>query len=215
MASTVTELLRRRFGGKKEEPIPYQEVEWLESRGYVYIDTGLSGFVDNDVIRWEASIGFNPSYNDRKFVAAIDNPSVAYYCEINVNNAFGDFLGTQSASIYEPALLGDTMYDVYFQISYKVKSEAYVKKNGLWVGNTQTAAQGGVSPASKFVLFSLIGSLYGNGQRIGRNKIYKNGVLIRDFVPCRDGQTPYMYDRVSGELFGKNGHGSLILGNDK
>lgn len=209
-------LARRRemMGGKKEEPIPYQEVEWLESRGYVFIDTGLSYFVTNDVIRWEASIGFNPSYNDRRFVATINNPNVAYYCEINVNNAFGNFIGNQSASIYEPSLSGDIMYDIYFQISYRVKSEAYVKKNGEWVGNTQTTAQGPAA-TSRFVLFSLSAYYYGNGQRIGRNKIYKNGVLIRDFVPCRDGQTPYMYDRVSGNLFGNSGSGSLILGNDK
>lgn len=45
-------------------------------------------------------------------------------------------------------------------------------------------------------------------------KIYDNGVLVRDFVPCRVGTTGYLYDRVSGDLFGNAGTGSFTLGGD-
>ena len=41
-----------------------------------------------------------------------------------------------------------------------------------------------------------------------------NGVPVRDFVPIRVGQTPYMFDRVTGTLFGKQGEGTFTAGPD-
>ena len=45
-------------------------------------------------------------------------------------------------------------------------------------------------------------------------KIYDNGVLVRDFIPVRVGTTGYMYDSVSGRLFGNDGTGDFIVGAD-
>ena len=46
-------------------------------------------------------------------------------------------------------------------------------------------------------------------------QIYENDTLVRDFIPVRKGTTGYMYDKVSGNLFGNSGTGDFILGNDK
>lgn len=43
----------------------------------------------------------------------------------------------------------------------------------------------------------------------------ENDVLILDLIPVRVGQIGYMYDKVSGTLFGNNGTGSFTLGPDK
>lgn len=53
-----------------------------------------------------------------------------------------------------------------------------------------------------------------------KGKIYscyikKNGVLVRDLIPVRIGQVGYMYDKVSGQLFGNSGTGNFVLGADK
>jgi hypothetical protein len=50
--------------------------------------------------------------------------------------------------------------------------------------------------------------------RIYYCKLWNGNVLERDFVPVRIGQTGYMYDNVSGKLFGNDGTGSFVLGND-
>ena len=42
----------------------------------------------------------------------------------------------------------------------------------------------------------------------------KNGVLVRDFIPVRKGTVGYLYDRVSGKLFGNAGTGDFVLGPD-
>ena len=45
-------------------------------------------------------------------------------------------------------------------------------------------------------------------------KIWDNDTLVRDFIPVRVGTTGFMYDKVSGQLFGNAGSGNFILGND-
>lgn len=42
----------------------------------------------------------------------------------------------------------------------------------------------------------------------------KSNILVRDFIPVRRGNVGYMYDKVSGKLFGNAGTGQFILGND-
>ena len=50
--------------------------------------------------------------------------------------------------------------------------------------------------------------------RLYNVELLKNGVKLRDFIPVRVGEVGYMYDQVSGELFGNAGSGSFILGPD-
>lgn len=50
--------------------------------------------------------------------------------------------------------------------------------------------------------------------RINYCKIWNSNVLVRDLIPVRVGTTGYMYDKVSGQLFGNAGTGSFILGPD-
>ena len=45
-------------------------------------------------------------------------------------------------------------------------------------------------------------------------KIYVSGVLVRDYIPVRVGTVGYLYDRVSGALFGNAGTGDFVLGPD-
>jgi hypothetical protein len=50
--------------------------------------------------------------------------------------------------------------------------------------------------------------------RVYACQIFQNDVLVKDFVPVRIGQVGYMYDTVSGELFGNLGTGDFTLGPD-
>ena len=38
--------------------------------------------------------------------------------------------------------------------------------------------------------------------------------VVRDMIPVRKGNIGYMYDKVSGQLFGNSGTGSFTLGPD-
>ena len=52
------------------------------------------------------------------------------------------------------------------------------------------------------------------GMRIASCRIYDNNILVRDFIPVRKGTVGYLYDRVSGKLFGNAGTGDFVLGQD-
>lgn len=45
-------------------------------------------------------------------------------------------------------------------------------------------------------------------------KFYEYNNLIMDLIPVRIGDIGYMYDKVSGKLFGNEGTGEFILGPD-
>ena len=50
--------------------------------------------------------------------------------------------------------------------------------------------------------------------RISEFKISKGSDIEMDFIPVRVGQVGYMYDKISGKLFGNAGTGSFVLGPD-
>ena len=45
-------------------------------------------------------------------------------------------------------------------------------------------------------------------------KIYDGNILLFDAIPVRVGDVGYMYDKVSGQLFGNAGTGEFVLGAD-
>lgn len=50
---------------------------------------------------------------------------------------------------------------------------------------------------------------------IHKTQIYNDEQLVFDAIPVRKGNVGYLYDRVSGKLFGNAGTGEFILGPDK
>lgn len=53
-----------------------------------------------------------------------------------------------------------------------------------------------------------------NGGRVYSVKVENNNQTLLDAIPVRVGQVGYMYDKVSGQLFGNAGTGDFILGSD-
>ena len=45
-------------------------------------------------------------------------------------------------------------------------------------------------------------------------KISQGSEVVMDLIPVRVGTTGYMYDKISGQLFGNSGSGEFILGQD-
>jgi hypothetical protein len=52
------------------------------------------------------------------------------------------------------------------------------------------------------------------GYYVSSCKLFKNGETTLDLIPVRKGNVGYMYDRVSGQLFGNQGTGEFVLGPD-
>jgi len=55
---------------------------------------------------------------------------------------------------------------------------------------------------------------YSHSDKVYSYKLYDNDILVRDFIPVRIGNIGYMFDKVTGKMFGNSGTGNFILGPD-
>lgn len=192
---------------EKPSPLPYDaEVEYLESTGTQWIDTGVHP-ATGDEVQFAGLFGTSPSSVGRQFFASDGYSAVTHYCEINGSNQFGGYGGYISQT-----LVRGTLYVASATIT---SSSA---KYDIDVGGTTYTATSTYAASQNWryalVLFRINSQFNGNGVRIGACKIYVNGVLVRDYIPVRVGQVGYLYDRVSGQLFGNAGTGAFVLGPD-
>ena len=201
-----TLLNRRRYmGGVKG--LPYDaEVEWLKSSGTQYIDTLLYGSMDLDYevivkpsnagTQFQNILGDRYSSSSRRYNLMFNNNGLGYaYCGSNNQVQFS---GTQNYNNF-----------------------AIYKKEGLDIfingAKSGTLSEQEFTTPNTVLLFgmrdngSMSNPFYGY---ILSCTLSRNGVLLRDFIPVRVGQTGYMYDKVSGNLFGNLGSGTFEVGND-
>ena len=189
------------------------EIEYLESTGTQYINTGV-GLSGNCVAEITAQFlavgsslqvmaGSRSSTRNSGIIIALPT-SGNLYCSV------GDY--TQSAT--STAAKTD-------KHDFKVERLTAYNNQRLTVdGSLTTGAsnQGRISTVA-ITLFAMnypgFGGIinYSVG-RIWSYKLTKSGSVVFDAIPVRVGTVGYMYDRVSGQLFGNLGTGAFILGPD-
>lgn len=193
---------RRVFGGKS---LPYDaEIEYLESTGTQWIDTGIK-----------------PT-NTLSFSCTFDNPN-------NTGNSpgYGNVFGSRLSSTnseYQLTKFGYSSVSVGIRNSNKGFNTSGIH-TVAFNGGTTITVDGITSTINKGTISSSIGNivLFGISQgnvtavtQLQAGKIYRCSFgSIRDFIPVRVGTTGYMYDKISGQLFGNSGTGNFILGSDK
>lgn len=185
--------------------LPYDtEVEYLETNGTQYIDTGVSPTGITPVLEIYM---YKPSTSASRYPFGADGSG-------NTRFSIGFLTGDR----------------IEFRIgSYKnVTSTVAWHKIKIDGGNGEyyldNAKKGTLSvPSSWSTMNMLLFSSYDannavrtilSGVRIQWCKIWNGSTLLRDMISVRVGQTGYMYDKVSGNLFGNSGTGSFTLGND-
>ena len=198
---------RRVMGGN---PLPYDAVvEWLGTDGQQGIDTGIYPTALNLTIEMTTQnlLRFGWGYN---------------------NNANGTWIGIIASYAFWKNWNNAYKYEINNYSDGKWNIWKYSMKNGLFKNGIlikSFTATLGTSPIVEFPLM-LIGyydaytqsnryTSFGYDAKISDCKIYAADVLVRDFIPVRVGQVGYMYDKVSGQLFGNAGTGDFIVGPDK
>lgn len=211
----MASLLNMSGGSLLGKGLPYDaEVEYLKGDGSSYIDslvapTSLShpimefrveNTLGNSNPRQEYIIGSDR--NGYRFSFAVFNKTVAQCNEFRICNYY-----------YWKAAGWD--------VPYTVKEDAVTAEgflNGIKVGTGEPVRQKSDGTILVFAMHT------NNGWSIQEPyatikiywvKIYDGDTVVRDFIPVRVGTTGYMYDKVSGQLFGNNGTGNFILGPDK
>ena len=196
--------------------LPYDaEVEYLESTGTQWIDTGLPGV---DGYTFKADFMYTSLYSGYNYLA-------------------GSGVSSSSRVYFTRRGKGDGS-DSYFRLTYNISSNAPQQSVNIneWVSVTSIAEKGhqevivnGLtvytsslsSPVETLQNIFLFCASYGESATTGqcaaklrRAQFFYNNTLVRDYIPVRKGTVGYLYDRISGKLFGNAGTGDFQYGQD-
>jgi len=203
--------------------LPYDaEVEYLESTGTQYVDTGFiptaqtSFEIEATVV--SAPTQFSPfaysgaAYNSMdSFGACRNNNSQRClgYRGSYVNFAFGDGI-TNIGSVLNLQFLTTAS-------TVKLTNKTSGKTASVSVSSSFTAGS-----RSLYILSGNAGTAdlaHPSAMKLYFCKIYDGGTLVRDYQPVRVGSgagaVGELFDRVSGTLFGNAGTGAFGIGPDK
>ena len=180
--------------------VPYDaEVEYLESDGSQYINSGLIG--GNDVGLYV--IVSRRNTQDRQIIGSRESRGNTRFFIGNNYFGWGIYYG-----------IGSSTTGIVYEWELNYLNSRYFSENG---GGFRALSDLDFTPTSPIFIFALNNA--GNAQcwtgRIYSAKISKGTTIVMDLIPVRVGTTGYMYDKVSGQLFGNDGTGNFILGNDK
>jgi hypothetical protein len=183
-----------------DTPLPYDaEVEYLESTGTEYIDTGMKLYMGNTTIK---SL-FYPKVNDKFLYMARTNTTNYFWGMYVLRSDYGN---SQSGQV---------------NISVSINAWHFItdSSNGFWLDDNKLITRTPImqTTSNNMLLFaaSLNGSVSPGKSRCGGFKVITNDAVVLNLIPVRVGQVGYMYDKVSGTLFGNSGTGSFVLGPDK
>ena len=198
----------------EKSSLPYDaEVEYLESDGTAYIDTG---FVPNQNTSVDAMF-MKTSTLGNFFLFGVRPTST----EKSKEYAFLPYINQQVNFRF-----GNRNTSKSYLISIDTKYKLYTSKRTFYLRDEQdtnltssTANSNTFNSEYSIRLFGeKIGSDGGNVTsflRIYYFKITNNTTLARDFIPVRVGTVGYLYDKVSKTLYGNaNSSGAFTLGPD-
>ena len=160
------------------------EIEYLQSTGTNYIDTGIVA-QENDTILTDVMFLSKSGDNFMLGASGISGDGGSIWMEIYANRTWYVRYGS-SASVNVAGSL---------RVPYAPNFAGMPSRNLFLMGRNSATPAGG------------IGRLY-------RASIVRNGTPIIDFIPVRIGTTGYLYDKIQGKLYGNAGTGNFTLGPD-
>ena len=199
-----------------EPPVPYDaEVEYLQTptmtaanQYSTRIDTGISPTVDTEVFL--DFLFINALAGDQICAARTGTASVNRFFVFASSSGGRVVLGNWATT--NLGLVGQRhtiLFNEYQTHHYYIDG---VDKGAM--GYTQYTK----GNDNHLLLFATTGyePSYGtSNSRIYSCRIRVGGVLVRDYIAVRKDGVGYLYDRVSGQLFGNAGTGAFIIGPDK
>ena len=189
----------------------YCEVEYIESTGTQYIDTGIIGNSDTKaelaLIISTLATGNVGVFGSRGNSANSNLLAIGY----GTSQLASDF-NNSSYSRYRASVSYelDTKY-----ICYTSKEERFIKdENGIVLAEN-TALCNDIISTSNLLLFAETGINYKHIGKIFYAKIWDDNILVRDFIPVLDkDKVPCMYDKVTKQFFYNQGSGEFLYGRE-
>lgn len=183
-------------------PGEYQKVEYIESTGTQWLDTGLTINTKTDTIELEFE---NIETTIYKWI----------YGEHDTNARFG--LGSGDGTDKRNVAYGATTYKTKDYQQYNNKHVFVANQDGVFLDDTKIANFSSFSSTSTLYLFNL--NISGNGNYIAKARIWKykhirNGTTICELIPCYHKLTNEIgfYDCVTNTILENKGTGVFLKG---
>lgn len=180
-------------------PSGYTQLEYIESTGTQYIDTGVvpdsNTKVECDFLAKTLDCGV--------FGARIDYNSNAFTLFWSVTNAAAIEIGNTFFALGPKATVGKRYVVEMSATSFKLDGETL-----------QTYSQTAIAPGVPIYIFWSSGASFSKlSGRVYGFKIYKNGTLVRDFIPCKNASGAVgLWDRVHSVFYANAGTGAFTAG---
>ena len=201
---------------KKRLPSEYQEVEYIESTGTQWIDTGLVGNISREWIVEFSDFDRNGITFAGPFGITLSNAKTAFSCG-NGTGVYCSF-GNKTDVVYHESV---ESYRAWATSDIKKIS---ISKNGVYRNDVQRiSAFTGLTYAESVITMPLFARKPNANtvDRLVKMKLYsfvckEEGINVGDFIPCyhkSDGEIG-MYDTVSKTFYTNAGTGTFTKGAD-
>ena len=184
----------------KTLPSGYTQVEYIQSSGTQYIDTGFKPNQDTRVVMY----GYNESSNSAWIYGAWNSANSGAFAYLSVNRYY--MYGSQQIN-------ANSISTGEFTLDHN--------KNSFTLNGTTISGDSETFTCNySLYLFALnVGGSVSSGKLTGKLyscQIYDNGTLVRDYVPCKnpDGIIG-LYDLVNDTFYVNAGTGEFIAGAEK
>ena len=180
-------------------PSGYTRLEYIESTGTQYIDTGVvpdaNTKVECDFLAKTLDCGV--------FGARIDYNSNAFTLFWSVTNAAAIEIGNEFFAIGSKAVVNKRCIVEMSATSFSLDGETL-----------QTYSQTAIAPNVPIYIFWSSGASFSKlTGRIYGFKIYKNATAVRDFIPCKNASGVVgLWDNVSSTFYANAGTGTFTAG---
>lgn len=190
-------------------PAEYEQVEYIESNGTQYIDTGVSGGTNAAYEIKFDSIGAVATNWEQYFCGDKNPPIPKIFASTN-----GDYIGIGSSS--SASHLSFRLKDQVAGASvYAYAADGSLSVDGVVNSNIITTPGNGWGDATWYVFNSHGEPTLMSSMKLYYLKMWTDGVLVRDFVPAKrvsDGVYG-LYDRITSSFFWNAGEGAFAGSN--
>ena len=188
-------------------PVEYQEVEYIESTGTQWIDTNqLASSTTNVKIIVDVS-----SYQNNKaiFGTSISGQATSAFRVRSSSNSFICDISKSSISVSRLGKLDISFNDQHHQLIVNGEIDGTFDDYASFSNQQNNIAIFTVGRPDLSSSWAITAKLYSC-------KIYDNGTLVRDFIPCyriSDGEVG-LYDLVNNQFYTNQGTGTFAKGSD-
>ena len=181
------------------------QVEYLRASGSQWIDTAII-LQENDSVEIEAMFLNKSGDNFMMGAAQYYSGEGGVWIEVYGNNTHYVRFGSPSSA----SQAGNASANMNVWRTYKIE------KGKFYVDGVQKLTPSFASmPSRTLVIFGRNDPTHSGGIcKIRSAKILRDNTLVLNLIPVRCGTVGYMFDRVSGTLFGNDGTGDFVVGAD-